>query len=195
MEKMIRELPFGKATARITVCAWTEEIVLDGISLGSSRLHSSKKVEIIAPDGKVISEGFHADVLEYNFLTDTYFDKLKLDPNKKYSRVGDKTLTIGAEAGEAINAAISEMVSELEIRFQGYSTADKEREAEVEEAKAVVAAAESEGVDKLMTAEQIKVWRKGYNDLYNEGGEGYIPSRVSREQYESALRTLQEVRA
>lgn len=64
---------------------------------------------------------------------------------------------------------------------------------ELEEAKAVIARAEKEGIANLMTKAELeaeqKVSRKNYNDLYNEGGEGYIPpfSRVSRERYEWAL--------
>lgn len=39
---------------------------------------------------------------------------------------------------------------------------------------------------KLMTREEVKVARKKYNDQYNEGGEGFVPSFVSIEDYNKA---------
>ena len=43
-----------------------------------------------------------------------------------------------------------------------------------------------------MTNEEYKAWRKRYNDIHNEGGEGYIPERITVEQLEYAKKVLAE---
>jgi hypothetical protein len=189
MIEKVREIKFGKAIARVKVTGWMEAVTLDGQATGSQRVNVSKKVEIVA-NGKVVEYGYHADIIEYNDLSRTLFERAKLDKTKKYSRVSDKAITLGAEAAVEINAAIEEMTAEVEIELQGKSEAQKQLEQEIEEAKAIVEAAEKEGINNLLTAAQLDEWRKRYNDLWNEGGEGYIPPRVSREQYEQAVALL-----
>jgi hypothetical protein len=38
-----------------------------------------------------------------------------------------------------------------------------------------------------MTNQELKSWKVRYNDLHNEGGEGYIPTRITKEQYQKAV--------
>ncbi|MDR9852909.1 hypothetical protein RJP21_04745 [Paenibacillus sp. VCA1] len=189
MIELIREVPFGKATARITVSGWQEKENLDGIETGSISVHTSSKVEIVVGD-RVVENGYFATVLEYNFLTDVYYEKAKLDPSKKYTRVGDKAITLGAETGEAINATIKEMKEEVAKEFGTETEEQKQHKEEVEIAKEIVELAEKEGVDRLMSASEVRDWRRHYNELNNEGGEGYIPTKISKEQYQRALETL-----
>jgi hypothetical protein len=75
----------------------------------------------------------------------------------------------------------------------------KSREAELDiyseviEAKRIIEDAETSVVNisgKLMTVAEARVWRKKYNDFYNEGGEGYIPDVVTKEAYEWAKAIL-----
>ena len=40
--------------------------------------------------------------------------------------------------------------------------------------------------DRLYTDAEIRIMTANYNDLYNEGGEGYVPTWVSQEQYDKA---------
>jgi len=51
---------------------------------------------------------------------------------------------------------------------------------ELVEAKAIIAKAEKQTV--IPTWEEEKANRKAYNDVMNEGGEGYVPHRVTVEQ-------------
>jgi hypothetical protein len=60
----------------------------------------------------------------------------------------------------------------------------KEHQAEIERAKELISKAESQ--DKIMTKAECKEWIRNYNNLYNEGGEGYVPTLITKEQYESA---------
>lgn len=188
MKLLTREVAFGKATARITVTMFAEKKYLDGDLVGEEVV-STSKVEIIA-NGRVVESGRFADILEYNNLTDTYFRKNKLDVTKKYTRVGDKAVTNGDEAGKLINRSIDEMKEELSKEFDVETEAEKNQKEVIEEAQAIVEQAEKEGIENLLSAEKIKAWRKRYNDMYNEGGEGYVPIKVSREEYEKALEIL-----
>lgn len=180
---LVKEFPFGKkAIARVTVSGWSEEVNLDGILTGSIKVNTTSRVEIIM-DGKVFTKSFGVDVLEYDRITDTYFDKMGLDHRKKYTRVY-KAVTEGEETGLAIKAAIAEMTAEIEKELQGVSEVEKQEQEAIEIAKEVVELAEKEGIENLLTTAELKVWRIKYNNLYNEGGEGYVPTRISREQYE-----------
>lgn len=184
MKSLVREVPFGKLTARITVTMFTELT-----ALLTERVITSSDVEIIV-NGKVAESGSFARVLEFNNNTDTFYKRAKLDVTKKYTRVGDRALTEGEVAGVAINEAIKEMKEELSKQFDEETKESKQERLEIEEAKAIIEQAEKEGIDNLMNKQEIKQWRKRYNDLYNEGGEGYIPAKVSKESYSWALEIL-----
>ncbi|MGJ9460142.1 hypothetical protein [Oceanobacillus sp. CF4.6] len=179
--KLVKEVPFGKAVARIAVEAFENEINLDGDVTGTETI-TTTKIEIVA-NGKVVETARSASMIEFNELTDTLYHSRKLDVSKKYTKVGDRIFTQGHEIGIAINEAIAEMVNEL----------TQEEEVEIEEieiAKETVTLAEKEGTENLMTAAQLKKWRRNYNDLHNEGEEGYIPIRISKEAHREALELL-----
>ena len=53
-------------------------------------------------------------------------------------------------------------------------------DAELVEAKAIIAKAEKQTV--IPTWEEEKANRKAYNDVMNEGGDGYVPHRITVEQ-------------
>lgn len=188
LKELSKEVSFGKAIARITVTMFSEKKYWDGLDMGEEVI-TSTSVKIIA-DGKVVEKGFFASVLEFSNLTDNLYHKHGLDTTKKYTRVGNRAITVGAETANLINTLIEEMKTELAIEFGIETEAQKQQRGEIEEAKAVIKQAEKEGIQNLMTNEEIKVWRKRYNDLYNEGGEGYIPVKVSQEQYQRALDVL-----
>lgn len=184
LKSLVKEVPFGKATARITVTMFTEI----GVFLVENVITTSK-IEIVA-NGKVVSSGHFAKVLEFNNITDTFYQKANLDVTKKYTRVGDKALTEGEEAGIAINSAIKEMEAELSKEFGTETKESKQQKLEIEEAKAIVEQAEKEGIENLMSQQELKQWRVRYNNIHNEGGEGYIPVKISREAYQKALNVL-----
>lgn len=187
-KELVKEVPFGKALARITVVSFTEKKYSDGILLGE-RVRTSAKVEIIV-NGKVVEKGSFADILEFSNISESLYSKFGLDPSKKYSRVGNSAITLGAETANLINAAIKEMKKELAKEFNIETEEEKQQKEEFEEAKAIIAHAEEEGIENLMSEEEIKAWRKRYNGMYNEGGEGYIPIRVSQEQYQKAMNVM-----
>ncbi len=191
---LVREVPFGKAIARITVSAFTNDVNFDGYIMGQ-KLHTTQDIEIVA-NGKVVVKETYAKKMTCNVLYEDQYEKYNLNENDVFTRVGN-VRTLGFEAFEAIEGAIVEMKDKLAKEF-GEKTETEKADEEVAKAEAeaiemaekVVAAAEVEGVKNLRTREQLKTWRKAYNDVNNEGGEGYIPTRVSKEQYEEALKVL-----
>jgi len=42
----------------------------------------------------------------------------------------------------------------------------------------------------LMTQEEALEWRRRYNDVVNEGGDGYVPSVITQEEYDWAMDQL-----
>jgi len=83
---------------------------------------------------------------------------------------------------EAIRAAVAEVTQAAEA---------KARQAHRDAAQAIVDRVAAEGgPDKLMTAKEVAAWRRHYNDVANEGGDGYIPEKVSQETYARALEVL-----
>lgn len=71
------------------------------------------------------------------------------------------------------------------------SKVEKEKADRKAAAQRLVDAA-SKYIHPLMTDAKYKVWRKQYNDLYNEGGEGYIPDLITVEQLKRAKKILEE---
>ena len=187
----VRNVPFGKATAVITVSMYNPVLYADGWNVTSSNVEKMIGIKIMFA-GNVVETGSYASKLEYNNLTDNFYHRAKLDPQSTYTRVGDKAITPGTDAYYAIEAAIDEMESELAAEFGVKTEKQRKRAREIAEAKEIIEQAKEEGVDNLLTAEELKVWRRNYNNLYNEGGEGYIPERVSKEQYQRAIRVLSD---
>lgn len=188
MKTLVKEIEFGNAIAAITVSSFTQKINLDGIETGNVEVITTSEVRVMK-DGKVIETASFARVSGYQ-ANPRWFDEMGLGQDQQISRVGKNAITLGAEAGRAVNAAIEEMKAELTQEF-GFKTEQQiEKEDEIEEVNAIIEQAQKEGVANLMTDAELKEWRVRYNNLHNEGGEGYIPLRISQEQYQRAIQIL-----
>jgi len=83
---------------------------------------------------------------------------------------------------QAIRAAVTEVTQVSDARA---------RQARLAAAQAIVDRVAAEGGPAtLMSAREVAAWRKHYNDIANEGGEGYVPNKISREAYAQALEVL-----
>jgi len=193
-KELFREIAFGKSIARITVEASYINQVADGIEYGKE-FYIKSEVAIIK-DGEVIenSRGL-AEIMDYAGYKN-FFERNGLAKDMVLSKVG-KCQALGKEAAEAINEAIKEMREEIAIAFNEQTDAEKsaikkaaEQAEKIEYYEGVIASAEKEGVENLLTRAELEIWRKEYNDGMNEGGEGYIPTRISKEQYEEALSVI-----
>lgn len=64
----------------------------------------------------------------------------------------------------------------------------KERAEEIERAKKLMAKAEQQKT--IPTKAEAKRMMRQYNELMNEGGEGFVPHIISREEYDYALKVV-----
>ena len=189
MKSLNKEVKFGKAIACVTVTAFTENVYLDG-QVTNEKITVTDKVEIVA-GGNVVEKG-NVKVLEYNNLTAEIYEKNNLNTSKKYTKVGDKAITNGEETGTEIKNAIEEMKKELAAEFEVKTEKEVAKEEAIVEAQSIVEQAKKEGIENLKSATEIKNWRKKYNVVNNEGGEGYVPIKVSEEQYSRAIKILSQ---
>ena len=165
-KEMMKEVNFGKATARIKVTAVVEDKIADGQKYGEEVVAKSK-VEIVAPNGTVVTSA------------------------TKAQNIGERTIvgdagTDGSEVAKEINNTISEMKEEI---LEQENEGDEIEHVEV--AKKIVEEAEEQGIENLMSESELKEWKKGYNDFVNEGSEGYVPNKITKEQYKRALRVVE----
>lgn len=190
MEKTLsRETKFGKVKAIVEVTYFNPMVDLDGHRFESKRVEKKVVIKIIA-NGKVVEESDSVRVLQDNPSTHDMMVASKLDLNKKYTRVSNKAITEGEEAYNNIKKAISDMEIELSVEFEGNTNEEQEEIETAEAAREVVAQAKKEGIENLMTSVEVKNWRYKYNAVNNEGEEGYIPVRISKEQYKKSLNVL-----
>ena len=68
----------------------------------------------------------------------------------------------------------------------------KECEETIKYLEATIARAEAQR--DIPSRAEAKRQMKAYNDVYNEGGEGYVPHIISREEYEAAKERLHHLR-
>jgi len=179
--KLVKEVAFGRAIAKITV----EKVVIEReeipfVQMASREEEIRTKVEIIA-NGKVVTACTGAVATNDR---DYYSSRFKNTDEEYITIVGEAT-TAGREVADNINGIIKKMKEEI--------TGEIEEDKEIETAKSIVAQAEKEGIENLMTETDLKEWKNGYNNIMNEGGEGYLPYKVSKEDYEKALKKLEGV--
>ncbi len=77
------------------------------------------------------------------------------------------------------------------IDFNNKKAADKLAK-EIAENEEIVRKAECQ--DKIPTDSEYRAWARTYNNVVNGGGYGYVPEKITREQYEEAKKFLKERR-
>lgn len=195
-KELVREIPFGGAIARITVSGSKRDEVIDGYILKEQKFNLFTDVDIIK-DGKRVTTDSKASEKRYE-EDEYYYNRNNLNKEDTFSVVG-KAMTLGTETAIEINKAVREMRDEICLFFGEKTDAEREvirlANKDIEKrslAKDIVKRAEQEGIDNLLTGKELQKWVKNYNNIVNEGGDGYIPTRVSKEQYEEAVKYLEE---
>lgn len=97
----------------------------------------------------------------------------------------EQAVIVEAFLAEVIASAVSSEVEEIETEKE-----EKEMAEKIEIAKEIIAKVENG--TKLMSAKGYEYWKKQCNNFWNEGGEGYIPERITTEQYEWAKKILEK---
>lgn len=114
-----------------------------------------------------------------------------INKNGVYARIYNRA-GVTEEQHNLIMVAIIEAEAELEVQF----TAENEEIAKVEEEKAIAEKSkatelrieiakriveETSRRENILTDKEEEAWRESYNNMMNEGGEGYVPQRITKE--------------
>lgn len=123
---------------------------------------------------------YEAELAQKGVVAMTEYDRGKCLATKK--ETADAMFALIADAKKEARAKEPEYVSAISTLRK------KELKEKLEKANEIIESAEKEikANGKLMTLAEYKIWMKRYNDLNNEGGEGYIPSRITLESYNYA---------
>ena len=133
--------------------------------------------------------------------TGNYMESTKADMRAKgaYAYITD-TIVTNKEHYNEIMTAIEEAKAEVEAAFIAENT-EAAAEAAAEEIAKEEAKEEAKVTSKIewanrviaeasqrtvLTEKEEAIWRTNYNNLHNEGGDGYIPVRVTKEDVEFA---------
>lgn len=109
---------------------------------------------------------------------------------------GINGIAFTAERAAEIEAFLNDVIASgkiaeaNEIRAEEQAAEDAE---ELERAEKIIEKAEAQ--KDIPSREEAKRWMKWYNDAVNEGGEGFVPYVISREEYEAAKRTVERLKS
>ena len=163
--------------------------------------------EIVNLDGDICETG-NREIVKDGMLT-AYIDGEKFDScwNSDFWQIietgkpglkkiwGIKMIAFTAERAEEIEKFLSDVIEEgrdseaQQIRAEEKAKLDAER---IETAERFIAKAEAQ--PDIPTKAEAEHRMKEYNDINNEGAEGYIPYIVCREDYEAAKKLLAELK-
>ena len=167
----------------------TEEHDLDGYKVsGSTKLLEDSRYSI-SKNGKVVVRGD----LEYSVFV------AREETYRGYTGIGfngdPQNILISKESFEAIKTAYEEAISKEHSKPEVKEFIEKkeaeEKAWQIAHAKDIVKKAEAQ--KSIPTAAELRRIQKEWNDVYNEGGEGYVPQMITREQYDDALKVLKTI--
>lgn len=171
-KQIIKTLEIGKATIEITMVCSNRMSDLDGYRFETKDIEKSVSAKLIV-NGNIVAtstEGFIYAV-----------------DNEK-GRFGDKYITVSTV--NQILVAIKELYSKVEEEFAIKTTAEIQIEKEIAAAKRIMEEVEVRKTKILSNKEEI-AWARNYNNINNEGGEGYVPVRVTLEDVILAKKVLE----
>lgn len=163
MKKQItRIIETGKATIEVTMTYYHEMSDLDGYVKESKEIAKIAKAKLIA-NGNIVAESSE----EFIYTVDI-----------EKGRFGNIYIT-AATVGQILEL-LEEMHAELDKEFEIKTLTESTIKAEKEWANKVMTEIETR-VTEILSAEDEAKWQINYNNIYNEGGEGYIPQRATLE--------------
>lgn len=195
MRKFRKEkvLSFGKKLeVVVSVCGYYKDNNLDGhiitdteptIRFGIDEVRERKSK-------KVVKNGFMTAWLSERKESPRLFEKMNLPKEVEYiSRIGDDIAALGRGDYDNICQAEKELIDEARKAMGLISVEEEEKQKEIKNAKAIIEMVEVDRV-RVMPAAKIAEWQTRYNNLHNEGGDGYIPPVIAEEDYEKAKRII-----
>lgn len=160
--------------ARCEISMATKTIDLDGDIIESGKEPRTKAdLELWVDDKKVDS------------CWNTAFWKL-IDCNG-YKKVWGLPVMMTEEQAEKVEKFLNDIIENgksEDVKEHEAAKRAQEKAEETAEAKKIINAAETTRRNEdgtLMTQAQARAWQTRYNNLHNEGGEGYVPEIITRE--------------
>ena len=157
--------------------SYTKKVVevernLDGYIVTANEVSEEQEIKLYV-NGQLTAEG----------------DYLYIDNNENgiYIRMGNKAITLTEEMAAELNKIFAEVKEEGKSE-EAKAIENEEIEKEIEEAKAIVEKAENQRI--IPTKEEAKRMWTNYNNLHNEGGDGYVPHIIDKDEYNWALKVL-----
>lgn len=170
--------------------------VLDGWEQQEGKVCRSSGYDAII-DGKVIMRSNycidHAKKLDADYL-----EKRKFPAGTTHAIInGWKSIALNETEAERYNQWVDALISEGKCAEEiAEEEAEKKKwaEYEIDSARKVIKSAETTLLrnERLMTEKEARAWQKNYNDVMNEGGEGYIPGITTEESLRYALEILKK---
>lgn len=113
---------------------------------------------------------------------------------KGYKRIwGIDRVGFTEEVGKEIESFLKAVVEAgVNPKAQEIREAEAKKKAEYEIARAEEIVKKAEGQTDIPSRKEAERRMKEYNDMVNDGGEGFVPYIVSREEYEDAKETLRK---
>lgn len=157
--------------------SYTKEVVevernLDGYIVTANEVSEEQEIKLYV-NGQLTAEG--------NYL---YIDN---NENGIYIRMGNKAITLTEEQAADLNKIFEEVKEEGKSE-EAKAIENEEIEKEIEEAKAIVEKAEQQR--DIPSYQEARLREKSYNNLHNEGGDGYVPHIIDKDEYNWALKVL-----
>lgn len=162
---------------------------LDGDEIHTGKMEKKENAYIaIYVDGKKLKECC---------LGTNWWRLIDVKIKEGYKRIwGLDGVAFSPETAEKIEAFLAEVKAEGKdeavTAFEAEKKA-KEIAEKIESYEEIIKAAEKQA--DIPTRKEAKARMKHYNDIHNEGGEGYVPYIISLEEYEQAKQKLAELRS
>lgn len=180
-------------TLEITREVRTEKAFADGwnVELGEELFEMVRAV--VTLNGNYVASGKIQEVLK---------SEIKLIKMGAVAKLG-KVLFI-KEVYENITVLIAEAFKEIEkteevknFRLEEEKEEEIKANAEIAEAKEIIQKAHKQAafIENLPTKERYERWIRRYNNVHNEGADGYVPPKVTIEDYETAVNVLSKHKA
>lgn len=170
--------------------------VLDGWEQQKSKVRRSSGYEAIM-DGKVIMRN-RFDIDRAQKLNADLIETQDFPAGTSHAIIdGRKSITLNETEAERYNQWVDALIADGKCAEEVAEEAAKKKERaehEIECAKSIIDSAETTlcRSERLMTNKEAKAWQKNYNDVMNEGGEGYIPGITTEESLRYALEILKK---
>lgn len=149
--------------------------------------------KIVRTDSKLVA---FADGKEVEVCRNINFWKIIDEPKYGCKRIwGINRIGFTAERASEIESFLNGVIEAGKTEeVKAFENAERAKRIAKELAYYERVVADAEKQKEIMTDKKRKTYMKRWNDIYNEGGEGYVPCPVCKEEYEFAMKKVAELR-